>query len=108
MELFLSHSWPGNLRELRNTVARLVLFPHLGKDAIMPLSPTPEGSQLGPLGHLPLAAARSLVVERFERDYVVQKLREYAGNVTRAAESMGVSRQLVHRLMERYGIRSRD
>ena len=48
------------------------------------------------------------MVERFERDYVVQKLREYAGNVTRAAESMGVSRQLVHRLMERYGIRSRD
>jgi DNA-binding NtrC family response regulator len=49
-----------------------------------------------------------MVVEQFERDYVVQKLREFSGNVTRAAESMGVSRQLVHRLMERYGLRSRD
>jgi transcriptional regulator of acetoin/glycerol metabolism len=35
------------------------------------------------------------------------KLRESGGNVARAAASMGVSRQLVHRLMERYGIRSK-
>ncbi|MFS8070506.1 MAG: helix-turn-helix domain-containing protein [Byssovorax sp.] len=32
-------------------------------------------------------------------------MREHAGNVSRAAQSMGISRQLVHRLMERYGIR---
>jgi DNA-binding NtrC family response regulator len=49
-----------------------------------------------------------MVVEQFERSYVAMKLREHKGNVSRAAESMGVSRQLVHRLMERYGIRGGD
>ncbi len=107
MELLLAHSWPGNVRELRNTVARLVLFPHLGKDAIVPASGPADEGGIAPLLHLSLSEARAIVVEQFERDYVVHKLREQGGNVTRAAESMGVSRQLVHRLMERYGIRSR-
>jgi DNA-binding NtrC family response regulator len=108
MELLLAHSWPGNVRELRNTIARLVLFPHLGKRAIAPATAAIEDGGIAPLLHLPLSEARAIVVEQFERDYVEQKIREYAGNVKRAAESMGVSRQLVHRLMERYGIRSRD
>src|SRR5262245_64998545 len=108
MELLLSHTWPVNVRELRNTVARLVLFPHLGKHAIAPASAPNEEGGIAPLLHLPLSEARAITVEQFERDYLVQKLRHHGGNVTRAAESMGVSRQLVHRLMERYGIRSRD
>ena len=49
--------------------------------------------------------ARELVVERFERAYLAVKLREHGGNVSRAAQAMGISRQLLHRLMERYGIR---
>ena len=108
LELLLAHSWPGNVRELRNTVARLVLFPHLGKDAIAPAGGVEAEGGIAPLLHLPLSEARAMVVEQFERDYIVAKLREHGGNVTRAAEAMGVSRQLVHRLMDRYGIRSRD
>jgi transcriptional regulator with PAS, ATPase and Fis domain len=106
LELLLSHDWPGNVRELRNTVARLVLFPHLGKQAIADAAPDGEGGMAGLL-QLPLSEARALVVDQFEREYVIKNLRKQAGNVTRAAEAMGVSRQLVHRLMDRYGIRSR-
>jgi two-component system, NtrC family, response regulator GlrR len=108
LELLLSHDWPGNVRELRNTVARLVLFPHLGKQAIAHAAGAGGEGGIGPLLQLPLSEARALVIDQFEREYVTKKLREQGGNVTRAAESMGVSRQLVHRLMERYGIRSRD
>jgi transcriptional regulator with PAS, ATPase and Fis domain len=108
IDLLIAHDWPGNVRELRNTLARLVLFPHLGKDAIVPSAGAASETGIGPIVHLPLSEARAMVVEQFERDYVQAKLREHGGNVTRAAESMGVSRQLVHRLMERYGIRSKD
>jgi transcriptional regulator with PAS, ATPase and Fis domain len=110
MELLVSHSWPGNVRELRNTVARLVLFPHLGKEAISPVAGGggETGNDLGKLTGLPLREAREMVVEQFERTYILSKLREHGGNVSRAAESMGVSRQFAHRLMERYGIRSGD
>jgi transcriptional regulator with PAS, ATPase and Fis domain len=111
IEMLASHSWPGNVRELRNTVARLMLFPHLGKDAIAPPSSARgAGGEdgLASVLRLTLREAREVVVEQFEKGYLAAKLREHAGNVSRAAESMGVSRQFVHRLMERYGIRSGD
>lgn len=107
LDLLLHHDWPGNVRELRNTVARLILFPHLGRRAIATALPDAEGGTEALL-HLPLGEARSIVVEQFERDYLALKLEAHSGNVTRAAEAMGVSRQLVHRLMDRYGIRSKD
>jgi transcriptional regulator with PAS, ATPase and Fis domain len=109
LDLLLHHDWPGNVRELRNTVSRLVLFPHLGRRAIAsaPASADPENG-IQALAHLPLGEARSMVVEQFERDYLTLKLAAHGGNVTRAAEAMGVSRQLVHRLLDRYGIRVKD
>jgi DNA-binding NtrC family response regulator len=57
------------------------------------------------LTRLPLREARDVVVEHFERSYIAAKIREHGGNVSRAAEAMGISRQLVYRLMERYGMR---
>ncbi|HZO11943.1 MAG TPA: sigma 54-interacting transcriptional regulator [Polyangiaceae bacterium] len=108
LELLEAHDWPGNVRELRNAVTRLLLFPDslpgvLGRtDA----APAPANTDNDPLLHLALREAREVVIERFEDWYIRSKLREHTGNVTRAAAAMGVSRQLVHRLMERYGIRA--
>jgi DNA-binding NtrC family response regulator len=42
------------------------------------------------------------------RDYLVALMREFGGNVTRAAERAGVERESLHRLLKRYGIRSDD
>ncbi len=106
LELLGAHSWPGNVRELRNVVARLSIFPDLGREVIT----APQGrggggdDDIGPLLRLPLRDAREAVVERFERRYVAAKLAEASGGVVRAAEAMGVSRQLLHRLMTRYGL----
>ncbi|AUX42680.1 ATPase AAA [Sorangium cellulosum] len=108
LELLRGHHWPGNVRELRNTVARLVLFPHLAEQAIVRVAPRVDDNMgVGPLAALTLREARDMVVEQFERNFITMKLRDHGGNVARAAASMGVSRQLVHRLMERYGIRSK-
>ncbi|WP_437684239.1 helix-turn-helix domain-containing protein [Sorangium sp. So ce131] len=46
------------------------------------------------------------MVERFERSYLAAKLREHGGNVSRTADAIGVSRQLVHRLIDRYDLRT--
>jgi transcriptional regulator with PAS, ATPase and Fis domain len=108
MELLKSHHWPGNVRELRNTVVRLVLFPQLPEQAIGRSAPRGSDPGFGPVAGLPLREARDMVIEQFERSYLLARLREHGGNVSRAAVSMGVSRQLVHRLMERYGVRSGD
>jgi two-component system response regulator GlrR len=106
IELLRGHSWPGNVRELRNTVARLILFPYLGEQAFTKSTERTEEALVAKVTALPLREARGVMLEQFERTYVATKLREHSGNVTRAAESMGVSRQFVHRLMERYGLRS--
>ncbi|MCU0685717.1 MAG: sigma 54-dependent Fis family transcriptional regulator [Polyangiaceae bacterium] len=105
LELLLSHAWPGNVRELRNVVTRLVLFP--AALAGLPVGPqvaptpaapgytppAPSASPPGPLAGLPLREARDVVIENFERSYLVARLAEFGGNVSRMAEAAGRSRR---------------
>lgn len=103
LALLEAHSWPGNVRELRNTVTRLSVFPELAREAITPPLHAAGEVELGAVLGLSLRDAREAIVERFERGYVTAKLAE-AGGVVKAAAAMGVSRQLLHRLMTRYGL----
>jgi transcriptional regulator with PAS, ATPase and Fis domain len=137
LPLLHSYDWPGNVRELRNVVARIILFPELIGELIGSLSPTgapalqappghglssssttsemeassaeadPEATRLGRLLDLQLPQAREIVMEQFERSYAAVKLRQHGGNISRTAEAMGVSRQLLHRLLDRYGMRAK-
>lgn len=108
LELLKAHHWPGNVRELRNTVARLLLFPHLGDQAILKSPARAEEAEFSRLTAMQIRDAREVVIEQFERAYLGAKLREHDGNVARVATAIGVSRQFVYRMMERYGIRSTD
>ena len=135
LALLTAYDWPGNVRELRNTVARIVLFPELVQELVgekqgaPPLTAQPEArraqaralkareegreaaepeeKRLGQLLDLTLPEAREIALSELERSYVTIKLRQHGGNVSRAADAMGVSRQLVHRLMERHGLRGK-
>ncbi len=101
LAMLRTHDWPGNVRELRNVLARMIVFHEAG-----PVSPG-DGGIVGArsMVQLPLREARQQVIERFERDYVAAQLDAHGGNVTRAAEATGVSRQFLHRLIERYGLK---
>ncbi len=121
MPMFMGYDWPGNVRELRNVLARLVLFPEFlhemfsskATEANTPhaVHPNPQAqsddAQLGKLLEMTLPEAREAVLEELERKYATAKLRQFDGNISRAAESMGVSRQLLHRLLDRHGIRAK-
>jgi DNA-binding NtrC family response regulator len=76
-----------------------------GGDQTSPLSASDGDGGLGALLRLPLREAREMVLEQFERRYVAIKLREHGGNISRAADAIGVSRQLVHRLIDRYDLK---
>jgi two-component system nitrogen regulation response regulator NtrX len=96
------HYWPGNVRELKNLIERIVILnPQVRVDA----------------RHIPLPAARrqpdrpldrfgSLqeVREAAERDYILKKLDETNGNVTRTAELLGLERSNLYRKMKTLGI----
>ncbi|MDI1477168.1 sigma 54-interacting transcriptional regulator [Polyangium sp. y55x31] len=127
MPLLEAHDWPGNVRELRNMVTRLVLFPDLVAElgAALGVERKGAGARLAaatkgklaaggavvpsePVAHLmdmPLPEAREMLMEQFERAYVTRRLEQSRYNISRAAEAMGVSRQLAHRLVDRYGLK---
>jgi transcriptional regulator with GAF, ATPase, and Fis domain len=105
-----AHSWPGNVRELRNVVRRLCVTPERafrGKareerpDPSQPAAPAARPS-------LPLRIARREAIASFESSYVEGVLEEAQGNVTRAATIAEVSRQLLTRLIRKYGLRMRS
>ncbi|MSV34514.1 MAG: sigma-54-dependent Fis family transcriptional regulator [Bryobacterales bacterium] len=107
MRTLEAYPWPGNVRELRNLMERIVIMnPQTGIDA----------------RHIPLDRSRRAVfdrpMERFgslqevregaERDYILKKLEEAKGNVTRTAELLGLERSHLYRKMKTLGIAPKE
>jgi transcriptional regulator with PAS, ATPase and Fis domain len=113
LDMLRAHAWPGNVRELRNAVLRLALFPALTSlapgaelHAASAYGGAPEGGGARPAAPaLPLREAREAVVREFERRYVREQLAAAGGNVSAAARRMGISRQLLHRMLAELGVR---
>jgi len=102
MEIFLRYSWPGNVRELRNVIERLVIMnPTVHKIERKHLPPLMhrEGSRAAS-GFSTLHQARAA----YERDYILKKLDENHGNVSRTAEVLGLERSHLYRKMKTLGI----
>jgi len=97
-----AHHWPGNVRELRNLAERLAIL--LPNETI-----EPEDVQLGARAEGPAEIAANLTLkearDEFEKQYILSRLREYAGNVSRAADALGVERSNLYRKLHAYGIR---
>ena len=92
-EALLTYAWPGNVRELKNAIERAALL--AGNNAI-----TPE------LLNLPQSAGAVAVrnLDEPSREVVEAALHKADGVISRAANSLGLSRQALYRRMERYGL----
>jgi two-component system nitrogen regulation response regulator NtrX len=97
-----SYHWPGNVRELRNVAERLAIL--LQGDTV-----EPEDIQLGARADEPAQIAMNLTLkearDEFEKQYILARLREYGGNVSRAADALRVERSNLYRKLHAYGIR---
>jgi two-component system nitrogen regulation response regulator NtrX len=96
------YHWPGNVRELRNLIERIVILnPQVRVDARhIPLNVTRRPAER------PMDRFGSLqeVREAVEREYILKKLEETNGNVTRTAELLGLERSNLYRKMKTLGI----
>ena len=111
MAVLQSHDWPGNVRQLRNNVERLMILAGGDADAVITASMLPQdvGSMVPsmPNGNggeqlmgLPLREAR----EMFEREYLLAQINRFGGNISRTAEFVGMERSALHRKLKALGI----
>jgi two-component system nitrogen regulation response regulator NtrX len=104
--LLQQYSWPGNVRELKNIIERMML--------LNPQALRIERKHLPMLVHRETGrrseAFRTLQQARdaYERDYILKKLDECHGNMSRAAESLGLERSHLYRKMKTLGIALRE
>ena len=97
-----SHRWPGNVRELENWVQRELLMGEGGVPGMArPMSPRPVAE---PASLADFRQAKADAVRCFERDYVVQVLKQAEGNVTRAARLAGKERRAFGKLLKKHGL----
>ncbi|MBN1355923.1 sigma-54-dependent Fis family transcriptional regulator [bacterium] len=99
-----SYLWPGNIRELKNEIERLVIMTpgktiklrNLREELRRPVSLAENGFDAAG----DLKSAR----DRFEAQFIVKRLEENRWNITQAAESLGIERSNLHRKMKQLGI----
>src|SRR5689334_920170 len=104
VEAMQSYSWPGNVRELRNTIERVVIM-HPGTKVSASDLP-PQGKEEPPAASFRFPSFKE-ATEAYHREFIQRKLEEAEGNVSRAAELMGVDRSHLYRRMRALGIQNR-
>jgi two-component system, NtrC family, nitrogen regulation response regulator NtrX len=104
MEVMQNYSWPGNVRELRNTIERVVIMHGKAKvgAADLPLL----GGEEPPAASFRFPSFKA-ATDAYHREFIQRKLAEAEGNITRAAELMGVDRSHLYRRMRALGIQGR-
>jgi len=105
--LLESYHWPGNVRELKNLMERIVIMnPQTRIEARhIPLNPGRRSVMESPREHF---ASLEEVRQAAEREYILKKLEETGGNVSRAAELLGLERSHLYRKMRALGIEPSD
>ncbi len=111
MAVLQLHDWPGNVRQLRNNVERLMILAGGDLDAVVTANMLPQdvGSMVPAMPNsnggeqimgLPLREAR----EVFEREYLVAQINRFSGNISRTSEFVGMERSALHRKLKALGI----
>jgi two-component system, NtrC family, nitrogen regulation response regulator NtrX len=106
-----AHTWPGNIRQLRNYMERLMILARSdGPDTVISADMLPDDvSDMLPktsaagsnhIMTLPLREAREL----FERDYLIAQINRFGGNISRTAEFVGMERSALHRKLKSLGV----
>jgi two-component system, NtrC family, nitrogen regulation response regulator NtrX len=106
MAVLQAHDWPGNLRQLRNNVERLMILTRGDPEAVIAADMLPkEIGEILPstpsqgsahIMSLPLREAR----EVFEREYLTAQINRFSGNISRTAEFVGMERSALHRKLK--------
>lgn len=108
MDVMQSYTWPGNIRELRNVIERVMVL--VDRDIVE-------------IGDLPPAIQKQSIEQRtdvlpkkgilptlreMERTYIEQVMKQYGGQRTKAAEILGITRATLYNKLKKYGVSSEE
>jgi DNA-binding NtrC family response regulator len=99
LEQLTAHDWPGNVRALRHAVERAVIFSEGAVFETADFSlPTPRA------GSVAKASPDTARLDALERSAIAKALEQHQGNVSRAAEALGLTRASLYRRKVKYGL----
>ena len=96
LQSLLQYSWPGNVRELEHAMERAVLMARTDQIQAGDLGLSSQKAQAQNLEELSLEAVESILIRK--------ALQRFQGNVSQAADALGLSRGALYRRMEKYGL----
>lgn len=111
MAVLQAHNWPGNVRQLKNNIERLMILAR-EDDAETPITADLLPQEIGDvmprapnqsdqhIMTLPLREAR----EQFEKEYLLAQINRFGGNISRTAEFIGMERSALHRKLKSLGV----
>lgn len=108
MKLMQKHNWPGNVRELKNFIERVYILTPSDFVDVHDLrfaglvdkksNATPSSGDMSDFSTFREARAE------FEKDFLIKKIQENGGNISKTAEAIGLERSYLHRKIKAYGI----
>jgi two-component system, NtrC family, nitrogen regulation response regulator NtrX len=111
MAVLQMHEWPGNLRQLRNNIERLMILAVGDPEGAVTADMLPQevGSSAPALpsgagGEKLLSMALREAREVFEREYLIAQISRFGGNISRTAEFVGMERSALHRKLKSLGL----
>ena len=100
-DILSKYNWPGNIRELRNLVERMVV---LCQTEIIDVENIPSHVRLSKSDMALISSNKSLTVEEMEKEMIIKSLKKTDGNITKAADNLGMSRRTLHRKINKLGL----
>jgi DNA-binding NtrC family response regulator len=115
LAFFQQYEWPGNVRELENAVQQMVITADQQRvtindlpDKIRCIRPVQDMEEHGDLLQMNFAEARKSYLDNFTREYLLDALRCYQGNISKTAKEIKVQRPSLQRMMKRYKIKKEE
>ena len=109
MNLLQNHYWPGNVRQLKNMVERVLILgdsndpisaADLPDDDVGSGAENNQGLISRNIATMPLREAR----EAFEREYLITQINRFGGNISKTAQFVGMERSALHRKLKSLGV----
>jgi two-component system nitrogen regulation response regulator NtrX len=106
----MEHDWPGNVRELKNIIERLIILTPSNeitlKDILL-LNIKMEGGKSLSIDNLTADSLKGAKMD-FEKQFILKKLEENEGNISKTAEAIGLERSNLHKKLKSFKVAVKD